>query len=75
MTYEKIFARMSGHFLAAHLPDDWHEWEEEKLEQYMLDNHWEPFEYWDVHDMYELIDGLTVDVIDLMSKETNNDDN
>ena len=74
MTYEKIFARLSGHFLCQHLPDDWADWPDEKLDKFFEDNAWEPLEYWDVHDVYELIDSLTVDVMDLMSKETNNDD-
>lgn len=66
LTYEKVFARMSGHFLAAHLPDDWNEWEEEKLDQYMIDNHWEPLEYWEVNDVYGMIDALAIDVLNLM---------
>ena len=66
MTEEQIFARMSGHFLCQHLPDDWADWPEEKLDKFFEDNAWEPFEYWDVHDMYELIDCLTRDVMNLM---------
>ena len=66
MTYEKIFARMSGHFLCQHLPDDWTDWSEEKLDKFFEDNVWEPLEYWPVNDVYELIDSLTVDVINLM---------
>lgn len=34
--HTKIFARMSGHFLTSHLPDDWDTWEEEKLDQFFL---------------------------------------
>ena len=66
MTEQQIFARMSGHFLCQHLPDDWADWPEEKLDKFFEDNAWEPFEYWDVHDMYELIDCLTRDVMNLM---------
>ena len=66
MTYEKIFARMSGHFLCQHLPDDWNDWPEEKLDKFFEDNEWEPLEYWPVNDVYELIDSLTRDVLNLM---------
>ena len=66
MTYEKIFARMSGHFLCQHLPDDWADWPEEKLDKFFEDNVWEPLEYWPVNDVYELIDSLTRDVMNLM---------
>ena len=29
-------------------------------------NVWQPFEYWDVNDVYEVIDSLTVDVMELI---------
>ena len=67
--HTEIFARMSANFLATPLPSDWDTWEEEKLDNFISDNHWEPFEYWDAHDVYELIDQLTVDVMDLMGFE------
>ena len=56
MTEQQIFARMSGHFLCQHLPDDWADWPEEKLDKFFEDNAWEPLEYWPVNDVYELID-------------------
>ena len=34
MTEQQIFARMSGHFLCQHLPDDWADWPEEKLDKF-----------------------------------------
>lgn len=73
MTYEKIFARMSGHFLCKQLPDDWNDWPEEKLDKFFEDNEWEALEYWDINAVYGMIDAVTVDVIDLMSKEPCND--
>jgi len=66
MTEEQIFARMSGHFLCQHLPDDWADWPEEKLDKFFEDNAWEPLEHWPVNDVYELIDSLTRDVMNLM---------
>ena len=66
MTEEQIFARMSGYFLCQHLPDDWADWPEEKLDKFFEDNAWEPLEYWPVNDVYELIDSLTRDVMNLM---------
>jgi hypothetical protein len=66
MTEQQIFARMSGHFLCQHLPDDWADWPEEKLDKFFEDNAWEPLEYWPVNDVYELIDSLTRDVMNLM---------
>ena len=66
MTEQQIFARLSGHFLCQHLPDDWADWPEEKLDKFFEDNAWEPLEYWPVNDVYELIDCVTRDVMNLM---------
>jgi len=71
--HTEIFARMSANFLATPLPSDWDTWEEEKLDNFLSDNHWEPFEYWDVNDVYELIDQLTIDVMNLMGLEMSRD--
>ena len=67
--HTEIFARMSANFLATPLPSDWDTWEEEKLDNFLSDNHWQPFEYWDVNDVYGLIDQLTIDVMNLMGLE------
>ena len=71
--HTEIFARMSANFLATPLPSDWDTWEEEKLDNFISDNHWQPFEYWDVNDVYELIDQLTIDVMNLMGLEMGRD--
>ena len=60
-------------FIATPLPSDWDTWEEEKLDNFISDNYWEPFEYWDVNDVYELIDQLTIDVMNLMGLEMSRD--
>ena len=67
--HTEIFARMSANFLATPLPSDWDTWNEEKLDDFLRDNHWAPFEYWDVNDVYGLIDGLTIEVMGLMGLE------
>lgn len=71
--HTEIFARMSANFLATPLPSDWDTWNEEKLYNFLSDNHWEPFEYWNVNDVYELIDQLTIDVMNLMGLEMSRD--
>jgi len=73
--HTKIFARMSGNFLTKNLPDDWDTWEEEKIDQFFSDNVWEPLEYWNVNDVFELIDDLTINVMNLMGMEIKNDCN
>ena len=64
--YEKLFIRMSGHFLSVHLPDDFFTYEEEDQMQFIVDHAWQPFEYYQPEDVYDLIDNLTGDVTRLM---------
>ena len=51
----------SGHFLTNHLPSEFDEWEEEELDKFILDNVWEPFEYYSADDVWENISNLEHD--------------
>ena len=64
--YEKLFIRLSGHFLAVHLPDDFFTYEEEDQMKFIEDHAWQPFEDYQPEDVYDLIDNLTDDVTRLM---------
>ena len=55
-TQDYIWA--SGHFLGKHLPPDYEEWEEEKLDRFLTDNAWEFFEYCEPSFIWEQIDSL-----------------
>jgi hypothetical protein len=66
VNHSEVFAFMSGNFLTEHLPSDWAEWGEEKLQQFFEDNVWQPFEYHDWNDVYSYIDICTRDVIALL---------
>ena len=43
----KILQLCSGHYLSANIPDDWYELTEEEQDQFLQDNNWQPFEYYD----------------------------
>lgn len=64
--YEELFIYMSGHFLCAHLEDDFFELTDEKQMEYIKEYAWEPFEYHDPEDVYTLIDNLTDDVMKII---------
>lgn len=64
--YEKLFIRLSGHFLAEHLPSDYFTYEDEDQMQFIVDHAWQPFEYHSPEDVYDFIDSLTDDVMRLM---------
>jgi len=51
----------SGHYLTNHLPEGFENWEEEKLDEYLLDNVWEPFEYYSANQIWEFIENLAYD--------------
>tara|TARA_R100000951_G_C2529728_1_gene146033 strand:- start:130 stop:366 length:237 start_codon:yes stop_codon:yes gene_type:complete len=64
--YNKLFIRLSGHFLAVHLEDDFFELTEEKQMEYIKEYAWQPFEYHDPEDVYTLIDNLTYEVMNII---------
>ena len=52
----KLFCSMSAHFLTEELPVEAIDWEHEKVEEFVDENRWEPFEYWDTENIVEVID-------------------
>lgn len=46
----------SGNYLTRNFPDNFDTWEEDELDQFMEENSWEPFENWDVDDVYVQIE-------------------
>ena len=61
VTDKESFMWASGHYLTQHLPNDYDEWEEEELDKFILDNVWEPFEYYSANDVWENISNLAHD--------------
>jgi hypothetical protein len=66
--YNKLFIRLSGHFLSAHLPDDFFTYETEDQMQFIEDHAWEPFEHHRPETVYDLIDSLVYDVQRILEK-------
>ena len=65
-----IFA--SGHYLTNHLPENWEDWSEEKLHNFLEDNVWEPFElYTCTHKVWEYIETLARDLQDCYQRKEN----
>jgi len=51
----------SGHYLTEHLPDEYDEWKEKELDEYILDFIWQPFEYYSADQVWENIENLAYD--------------
>ena len=65
---DKLFCSMSAHFLTNELPVEAVDWEHEKIEEWVDENRWEPFEYWDTHDIIELIEAAAWHGIEFMKQ-------
>ena len=65
---EKLFIRLSGHFLTVQLEDDFFDLEEEAQYKYIEDHAWEPLEYHDGSYIYSLIDNLTDHVMSIIEQ-------
>ena len=68
--YEHYIQEASGHYFCDHLPDDWNTWEREELDKWCEDNAWEPFEYHDVHWVFEQATTLARTIDRLIVKAT-----
>ena len=55
MTYEEVVMQVSGNYLTDYLPANWNKMEEKELDEFLENHSWEPFEYWDTNDVWELI--------------------
>ena len=59
----------SGHFLTNHFPEDFKDWEEEQVYEFILDNVWQPFEGYSAEDVWENIDNLACDFKETMNNK------
>ena len=50
----------SGTFLSTELPEDFPDWPEEKLFDFLEHNAWAPFDYWDGEELWAHIQDLAV---------------
>jgi len=51
----------SGHFLCSHFPEEFADWDEEQINQFMMENVWEPFEGYSIDTVWENIESLAYD--------------
>ena len=72
MTYPKLFAKMSGHFLIQELPDNWDDTlTDDDVEEWFTENTWQPFEWHEWDEVYDMVKRLTDEVWDIYhGKET-----
>ena len=52
----------SSHYLCESLPNNFRKWSEKKLDKFIVNNAWQPFEYEEAERMWELIQRLASDM-------------
>ena len=51
----------SGHYLSNHLPEEYDEWDTKDIDNYLLSNVWQPFEYYSADEIWSFIETLAYD--------------
>jgi len=62
----------SGHYLTEHFPPEFADWEEGKVDKFIDEHRWQPFEGHPISDIWENIQSLA-DNVRRYIKETSND--
>jgi len=56
---DECFQWASGFYCTNNLPDEWFNWDDEKQDEWLEDNKWEPFEYYSPKDVWAEIASLS----------------
>ena len=59
----QAYVRASKFYLTEELPLDFFELDEQEVTDFIRDNRWQPFEDWEPHGIWELIDDLARDML------------
>jgi len=63
----------SGHYLTEKLPEEYVDWEDQKLDDYIRDNVWQPFEDYEVSFIGECIVELAYDFRETLNNKLKQD--
>lgn len=53
---EELYQMVSGYYLCDDLPEKWYDMEDEPFYEWLEENAWEPFEYCEGRELWEIID-------------------
>lgn len=56
INYFEILQLTSGNYLSENIPDNWMQMSDDEQSVFLEENAWEPFEYWEVDEVWSLID-------------------
>jgi len=63
MNKTQAYIRASKFYLTEELPLDFFELDEQEVTDFIRDNRWQPFEDWEPHGIWELIEDLAIDML------------
>ena len=69
MTKEQALIRASAHYLTEPIPEDFFDWAESKQNIYIAVHAWQPFEEFCPEDIYQMIDDLALDMMNIANEK------
>ena len=69
LTEFELFQSLSGNFLCQEVPDNWENLDEEKQDQFVRENIWQPLEHYSSSEIIELIEDSCSVLIKLLEKK------
>lgn len=52
VSYDHLVVLASGECLTEQLPNDWPKWSNTKLDKFLAEHLWQPFEYWPIDEVW-----------------------
>ena len=69
MNKAQAYITASKFYLSEPLPEDFDELDEQDVTDFIRDNKWEPFEEWEPHGIWELIEDLASEFLTITNHE------
>ena len=69
LTEFEIFQALSGNFLCNKVPDNWESLDEQKQDQFVRENIWQPLENWNRSEIIGLIDDSCAALIKVLREK------
>jgi len=70
MNKTKAYIRASKHYLTDELPSNFDELDEQEIMDFIRDHRWEPLEEWEPHGIWEMIDSLAREFLEVSNQPT-----
>ena len=70
MTKTELYISASRFYLCEELPKDFDKLDEQDVTDFIKDNKWEPFENWEPHGIWELIEDLASEFMKISNSKS-----